>query len=134
MPKELNFIITLSSDQKDRLRVIASKEKGRILKFVAQYEAFIRGEWRGVVRYDTVHGFAHGDQMITKDEVIKKNLDLINEFMKYAFDHPDVLDKIPMDAELVILPIDDPELYNENYNDLLPLFKQGISGFLVFVI
>ena len=52
--------------------------------------------------------------MITKSEVIKKNLDLINEFMKYAFDHPDVLDKIPMDAELVILPIDDPELYNEN--------------------
>jgi len=71
MPKELNFIITLSSDQKDRLRVIASKEKGRIIKFVAQYEAFIRGEWRGVVRYDTVHGFAHKD-IIHPDGNIEK--------------------------------------------------------------
>lgn len=63
--------------------------------------------------------------MITKDEVIKKNLDLINEFMKYAFDHPDVLDKIPMDAELVILPIDDPELYNENKKTADSLLKKG---------
>ena len=63
--------------------------------------------------------------MITKDEVIKKNLDLINEFMKYAFDHPDVLDKIPMDAELVILPIDDPELYSENKKTADSLLKKG---------
>ena len=63
--------------------------------------------------------------MITKDEVIKKNLDLINEFMKYAFDHPDVLDKIPMDAELVILPIDYPELYNENKKTADSLLKKG---------
>ena len=62
--------------------------------------------------------------MITKDEIIKKNLDLINEFMKYAFDHPDVLDKIPMDAELVILPIDDPELYNENKKTADSLLKK----------
>lgn len=30
--------------------------------------------------------------------------------MKYAFENPEVLEKIPPDAELVILPIDDPEL------------------------
>ena len=69
--------------------------------------------------------------MITKDEVIKKNLDLINEFMKYAFDHPDVLDKIPMDAELVILPIDDPELYNENKKTADSLLKKGEKGIIV---
>ncbi|HKZ57732.1 MAG TPA: DUF5647 family protein, partial [Thermodesulfovibrionales bacterium] len=72
-----------------------------------------------------------GDQMITKDEVIKKNLDLINEFMKYAFDHPDVLDKIPMDAELVILPIDDPELYNENKKTADSLLKKGEKVIIV---
>ncbi|OGW15620.1 MAG: hypothetical protein A2035_02800 [Nitrospirae bacterium GWA2_42_11] len=69
--------------------------------------------------------------MITKDEVIKKNLDLINEFMKYAFDHPDVLDKIPMDAELVILPIDDPELYNENKKTADSLLKKGEKVIIV---
>lgn len=63
--------------------------------------------------------------MITKDEIIKKNLDLLNEFMKYAFDHPDVLDKIPSEAELVILPTDDPELYNENKKTADSLLKKG---------
>jgi hypothetical protein len=45
---------------------------------------------------------------------IKKNLDLLNEFMKYAFDNPKVLEEIPPEAELIILPIDDLELYEYN--------------------
>jgi hypothetical protein len=45
---------------------------------------------------------------------VKKNLDLLNEFMKYAFENPKVLDGIPPEAELIILPIDDPELYEYN--------------------
>jgi len=49
-----------------------------------------------------------------KEMAVKKNLDLLNEFMKYAFEKPDVLDEIPPDAELVILPIDDPELFKRN--------------------
>ncbi len=63
--------------------------------------------------------------MITKEETIKKNLDLLNEFMKYAFDHPDVLDTIPFEAELVILPIDDPELCHENKKTAESLVKRG---------
>ncbi|MDI6793475.1 MAG: hypothetical protein QME81_11525 [bacterium] len=47
-------------------------------------------------------------------EIVNKNLDLLNEFMKYAFAHPDVLDQIPSEAELVILPTNDPILYKEN--------------------
>jgi len=49
-----------------------------------------------------------------KEMAVKKNLDLLNEFMKYAFEKPGVLDEIPPDAELVILPIDDPELLERN--------------------
>ena len=49
-----------------------------------------------------------------REEIMKKNMDLLNEFMKYAFDHPEVLDKIPTGAEVVILPLDDPELMREN--------------------
>jgi len=37
-----------------------------------------------------------------------------NEFMKYAFENPKVLEEIPPEAELIILPIDDPELYEYN--------------------
>ena len=36
-------------------------DKGKVLKFLAQYEALIRDEWRPIVRYDTSHGFAHKD-------------------------------------------------------------------------
>lgn len=51
---------------------------------------------------------------MTQKEIVNKNLDLLAEFMKYAFDNPDALDKIPNNAELVILPENDPELYEEN--------------------
>lgn len=40
---------------------------------------------------------------MNKEETVRKNLDLLDEFMKYAFEHPQVLDQIPSGAELVIL-------------------------------
>ncbi len=49
-----------------------------------------------------------------KEMAVRKNLDLLDIFMKYAFDHPNILDKIPSDAELVILPKGDSELYSMN--------------------
>jgi hypothetical protein len=66
-----------------------------------------------------------------KDLAIKKNLDLLNEFMKYAFDHPEVLGKIPPEAEVVILPVDDPELcaYNRKMAD--KMLAQGKKIVLV---
>lgn len=38
--------------------------------------------------------------------------------MKYAFENPDVFDRIPKGAVLAILPEDDKELYAENYRVL----------------
>ena len=49
-----------------------------------------------------------------KQTAVNKILDLLNEFMKYAFEKPGVLDEIPPDAELVILPINDLELFERN--------------------
>lgn len=60
-----------------------------------------------------------------KDIAIKKNLDLLNDLMKYAFDHPEVLEKIPPDAELVILPINDPELFEYNKKIADKILSQG---------
>jgi len=64
-----------------------------------------------------------------KELAVKKNLDLLNEFMKYAFENPDVLERIPPEAELIILPTDDPELseYNRRTADkILSLGKKVI--------
>jgi siroheme synthase (precorrin-2 oxidase/ferrochelatase) len=66
-----------------------------------------------------------------KDEIIKKNLDLHAEWMKHVFEYPDVLDKIPKGAVLVILPEDDKELYEENYRVLEENKKKGIPVFVV---
>jgi len=68
---------------------------------------------------------------MTKDEIIKKNLDLHAEWMKYVFEHPDVLDRIPKGAVLVILPEDDKDLYNKNYRVLEENKKKGIPVFVV---
>lgn len=66
-----------------------------------------------------------------KDEIIKENLDLLNEFMKIAFDQPDIMDKVPTGTELVILPENDPELYKANLKIKQSLEKKGKKCTLV---
>ena len=58
---EIEFLFPLSGELEDRLRVLALKQKGEILKFVVQYEAHIENHWQPIIRYDTSHGFAHKD-------------------------------------------------------------------------
>jgi len=66
-----------------------------------------------------------------KEQAIKKNLDLLNEFMKYAFENPNVLEGIPPEAELIILPTDDPELYEYNKKIADKMMSKGKK--IVFV-
>lgn len=68
---------------------------------------------------------------MTKEEIIKKNLDLHAEWMKYVFDHPEVLDSIPQGSVLVLLPEDDGELYVENNKILEENKKKDIPVFVV---
>ena len=60
-----------------------------------------------------------------RETVVKKNLDLLDEFMKYAFDHPEILDAIPRDRTLVILPEGDPALERQNRKTLRHLKATG---------
>lgn len=68
----------------DRLRVHFLTENGRVIAiFVVQYEAYIGGEWRAIVRYDEAHGFFHrdllspsGQQMKTPEPVSEKGVAL----------------------------------------------------------
>jgi hypothetical protein len=68
---------------------------------------------------------------MTRDEMMKKNFDLHAEWMRYTFENPDVLDRIPKGAALVLLPEDDKELYAENYRALEENKRKGISVFVV---
>ena len=72
-----------------------------------------------------------GDNTMTKDVAIKKNLDLLNEFMKYSFNNPEVLENIPPDAEVIILPINDPELREYNKKMADKMLSQGKKVVLV---
>jgi len=69
--------------------------------------------------------------MITRDEIVKRNLDLHAEWMKYVFEYPDVLDRIPKGAVLVLLPEDDKDLYDENRKVLDENKKRGTPVFAV---
>lgn len=71
---KIEYLIYLTAESIDRLRVSAQKEKGNILEFVVQYEAVISGEWQPIVRYDTAHGFAHKDIIKPNGEIIKQPL------------------------------------------------------------
>ena len=60
-----------------------------------------------------------------RESVIRKNLDLLDEFMKYAFDNPSILESVPRDATLVILPDGDPALERQNRKTLRRLRAGG---------
>ena len=118
---EIEFLFPLSEELEDRLRVSALKRKGDIIKFVVQYEACIENNWRHI----------KGDGEMKKELAVKRNLDLLNEFMKYAFDNPEVMDKIPPEAELVILPVNDRRLSDYNKKMADKMYSQGKSVVLV---
>lgn len=58
---EKTFVILLGESDRDRCRLHCITERGQVTLFRVQYEAFINGEWRPIVRYDTAHGFPHCD-------------------------------------------------------------------------
>jgi len=48
----------------DRLRVHFTTKRGQVKSIlVIQYEAYIDGKWRPIVRFDEAHGFFHRDIM-----------------------------------------------------------------------
>lgn len=56
-----SFVVPLGESDSDRYRLYCRTEKGQVIIFRVQYEAFLDGEWRPIVRYDTAHGFPHRD-------------------------------------------------------------------------
>lgn len=52
--------------------------------------------------------------MTKPDDVVKRNMALVSELMQYLMAQPHMLESLPEQFEMVILPDDDPEmrLYN----------------------
>ncbi|OHB42373.1 MAG: hypothetical protein A2Y11_05985 [Planctomycetes bacterium GWC2_39_26] len=48
--------------------------------------------------------------MTKEKEMIERNIELSAEFSRYLFKHPEIEAKIPMDAEIILLPEFDREL------------------------
>ena len=51
---------------------------------------------------------------MNKQELLNRNIEMSAEFSRYIFEHPELEDSIPADAELVFLPEDDPQLNKFN--------------------
>lgn len=51
---------------------------------------------------------------MTEQEIFSKNLILSTEFDRYVLEHPEFADKIPENAQVVLLPEDDLELREKN--------------------
>ena len=51
---------------------------------------------------------------MSERELIEKNFSLSIEFSKYIFEHPEIEDKIPKGAQVILLPEYDKELYDYN--------------------
>ena len=47
-------------------------------------------------------------------EMIERNIEITAEFSRYLFEHPEIEDKISMDAEIILLPEFDKELKEFN--------------------
>ena len=52
--------------------------------------------------------------MDKEKEMIERNIELSAEFSRYIFDHPEMEEKIPIDAEIILLPEFDKELKEYN--------------------
>jgi len=48
--------------------------------------------------------------MSNEKEMIDRNIELSAEFSRYLFEHPEIEGKIPVDAEIILLPEFDKDL------------------------
>jgi len=70
---------------------------------------------------------------MNQDEITKKNLDLHTEWLRYCFEHPEVLDRLPPGAQVVILPENDPSLAEANRKIAEDLKGKGLPVVLVYM-
>ncbi len=68
-----------------------------------------------------------------RETIIEKNITLSFEFERYILEFPDLLAQIPSEAEVVLLPKDDPELYRLNLETAQQALLNNASLNLIYV-
>jgi hypothetical protein len=58
-------------------------------------------------------------------KVVERNIELLGQFMKYILAHAEILERLPADFELVILPDDDAEIRRYNLDLLSAYGSEG---------
>lgn len=51
---------------------------------------------------------------LTKEQMMERNLDLTEEHLLQILEYPEILEGIPDEAHVVLLPADDAELFEAN--------------------
>ena len=68
-----------------------------------------------------------------QNEMTKKNLDLHAEWVRYCFEHPEILERIPDGAQVVIVPGNDAVLAEENHKIAEELKAKGLPVVMVYL-
>ncbi|MBF0338641.1 MAG: hypothetical protein HQL05_12530 [Nitrospirae bacterium] len=71
--------------------------------------------------------------MNIENKMIKSNIELSAEFSRYMFEHPEIEDKIPIGAEIVLLPEFDKELKSFNLKLGKDIEAQGTKVIYVLI-
>jgi hypothetical protein len=74
--KKIEFISYLDTQELNRIRVRLVTESGELQDVMFQYETFIAGEWKAIVRYDCAHGFFHRDVLLPNGDKEKHTIEI----------------------------------------------------------
>ena len=69
-----------------------------------------------------------------KSQLVDKNLEVSEALLRRFLENPSTLEEIPEGANLIVLPLDDPELFQANLKQLVTLKEQGVTNLRVVVI
>jgi len=69
-----------------------------------------------------------------KSELVEANLKLSQTLMRRILEDPSYLEEISEDANVIVLPLDNPELFKANLEQLLSLKERGVENLLVVVL
>lgn len=58
------------------------------------------------------------------EQIVERNLTLVTEVTRFVLNNPSILDRLPPDFRLVLLPEDDPDLSLYNLNLLMDYPEQ----------
>ena len=69
-----------------------------------------------------------------KSQLVDKNLELSEALLRQLLKNPSAVEGIPEGANLILLPLDDPEVFQANLEQLVTLKAQGVTNLRAVVI